>query len=490
MKCLLLLLVSLQATVFAQDAITALRNDYGGPTALCRVRINGLHASSDLVGRPLEVHVVNGAIARGGFISVHSGRDVAIPAGQLVRITDISPVSTSKNDELRVTVAVDGYAIPIGFVLPKGSLATASEEQLQQLVGGVLESAQSAPPPSPSAPVTGAKTQQTAQQNLQAPQRTPLANESIDELNAILKHHNGDAILKPGGVRAAMITPENTPDNLIIEGVLQPRAQGMYHGMRDVALWPNTQVQFMELRAFSDEQHDYVRLVVRAPIGAFAPITWVLPKGQLASVSKKQVMQIIDPVIVFAAADEHTFGNEGQNANSSSLANPAMKASRPPDPGCEWVPFTSRKYGFELMRERCQNQPLSEALSFDVYRKPAGQSIEAAIQQQIIAKFKDPRVRGNCRVVQSTDEEEPGWHEYSIKAFGSYPYPKVSKEQEMEKQDAPNLCGGWDGGDVSNLIVYNPVVTKEMFFAFRGLSDPLKGQPDDIFSLKMLPENR
>ena len=46
-------------------------------------------------------------------------------------------------------------------------------------------------------------------------------------------------------------------------------------------------------------------------------------------------------------------------------------------------------------------------------------------------------------------------------------------------------CDAWAGANTDSLIIYNPVVTKKMFFVFRGLSDNGDLESDDIFTLRM-----
>ena len=483
----------------AQDAIAALRNDYAGERAVCRVKTSELHATADLLGRPSEIRIVNGVISRGPSALIQGNRDVPIPAGQIVRVIGIEQRGTLKNDILRVTIEAAGTTIPIAFLQPKGSLGGMTEAQLQSLVAQVLEPVQRA---APSAQI-GAGNSPRPQGTRAEPQRTPLPSENVLDLNGFLKTHNGDAILKIEGVHAAMGTPDNTRDNVIIDGVFQPRpVGGIYRGMRDFVLWPNSQVQFIQLAAFTDDEHDILHLVIRAAIGGFAPVSFLLPKGQLSTMSKKKILETIEPFVVFAAADSRTFRDESRTvAPATPIATGSLRPSHPPGPGCLWVPYVSKKFGLELLHEQCkarQNdwKPGDTAMGigvsvqgppqtlFEVRQKPASQPIETAIQEQIVAKYKDPAARAGCRVLRVKDEEQPGWHEYGIEAFGSYSHPKVTKEQEMEKGDG--LCDGMSGADVTTVFVYNPEVSKTHFFAFYGLSDPLKGQPFDIFSLRFI----
>lgn len=118
-------------------------------------------------------------------------------------------------------------------------------------------------------------------------------------------------------------------------------------------------------------------------------------------------------------------------------------------------------------------------------RKPAEQAIEAAIRQQVVAHLNDLRARANCRVVQDAGKEALGWSEYSIKPFGAHAHPNVTLTPEEAMEKGEGFCDGWDGADTTSLVLYNPAITKELFFVYHGLSDPISELPDDIFSLRM-----
>jgi hypothetical protein len=509
--------LSMAGALRGQNAVAALKNDYGGAHALCKVKVDGLHASTDLVGRPSEVHILDGAISRGSARFVHGGRDVSIPAGRTVRVMRIEQADTAKYDVLRVTVDAAGMVLPIAFLEPSGTLAHMTEAQLQSLMGQILEPlATSATSPAnagraavePAAAPVRQSEPRPAQPNGVAPSRTSLPSENVLELDAILKRHNGDAILMIEGVHAVMQSPDYTRDNVIVDGVFQPRpAGGIYRGMRDMVLWPNSHVTFLQLSALTEDEHDVLHLVVRSDLGAFAPISFLLPKGQLSALSKLKIMQLMQPFIAFAAADANTFKAEPKTtsasvSNASPAAGTSLQASHPPMQGCAWVRFVSKKHGLELLVQRCQsgnqwvfgdtaegigmrigmNYPLQTQI--EVHEKPATQPIEAAIRQQIIAKFTDSQARASCRAVRAQNEEQPGWHEYQVEPFGAYAHPKPVKNEDMEKGDG--LCNGMWGADVSSVIIYNPGVSETHFFALYGLSDPIKEQAYDIFSLRFL----
>ncbi len=348
-------------------------------------------------------------------------------------------------------------------------------------------------PPDGAASVPAPGARQTASQ------RTPLSSENVAELNATLKNHNGDAILKIAGMHAAMQSPDYTRDNIVADGVFQPRPSGgIYRGMRDMVLWPNSHVTFLQLSALTDDEHDVLHLVVRSDLGAFAPVSFLLPKGQLSTLSKLKIMQIMDPFVAFAAADSNTFKAESSSATASLAAGGRLQPSHPPMQGCAWVPFASKKYGLELLVSKCKGRDQwvfgdtvdgigmgsPAQTQFEVHEKPAAQPMETAIQQQVIAKFGDSQARANCRAVRLQNEEQPGWHEYGVEPFGAYAHPKPAKGEDMEKGDG--LCNGMWGADVSSAVIYNPAVSKTHFFVLYGLSDPIKDQPYDIFSLRFL----
>lgn len=309
------LATALTSSAVAQDeAVSQLRSHLLANGGVCVVRIQGLHATTDMLGRPSEMRIVNGEVSRGAGAVLHGKADFVIPQGQSVRILDVQAGSDSKRDELKVRLAAGSSFIPVAFVLPQGSLASMSEQQLEAVVEPVLAPVVPAPAHqtaevSAPAQLSGPRTVAQAQPQSASPTSTrkPLDAPNVVELNGILKRHGGDALIVAEGVRAAMGTPDNTPDNLIVDGIFHPQPRGMHNGMRDINLWPNSQAQFLDLSAFTDDQHDYLHLVIRGTVGSYAPFTWVFPKGQLASMSKRQIMHDIDPVVVFAAADEKTF---------------------------------------------------------------------------------------------------------------------------------------------------------------------------------------
>ena len=513
------------------DGLQALQRFIANSGAEWVVKISGLHITTNLMGRPSEMRIQNGVVSRGSSRWVHGDRDVPIPVGQIVRLQRVEAAQDAKSDLLRVYVVALGSIVPVSFVIPKGTLGSMNEPQMQALVETVFGPATVARPqqqavggaphvgvPSGNAAAPSAVAQPNPASTNRDPERTPIPSESVLDLDGLLKKHAGDAIVKIEGVHAVMQSPDFVRDNIIVDGVFQPRARGMYRGMRDVVLWPNSHVTFQQLAAFTDNEHDILHLVVRSDLGAFAPFAFLLPKGELSSMSKRQIMATVDPFIVFAAADENTFRNE-PDGGSKTAAKPAVGSSsasgqqgalvmssmpppsRAPDEGCMWVPYVSKKWSLELLREHCtggrndwtlsdvadgigmSTQGPAQGTAIQIFSKTATEPIETAIQHQVIAKIQDPAARVNCRVTRQSQEEEPGWHEYGVVAMGAYAHPKVPPELQMEKEDV-GLCGGLYGGDTSSVFLYNPQVSKTQFFGLYGLSDPLKGQPFDIFSLR------
>ncbi|MGA8027418.1 MAG: hypothetical protein WB992_09745 [Bryobacteraceae bacterium] len=508
-------------------ALQALQEYFTRNGSLCVVKLYGLHITSNVMGRPIEMRVQDGVVSRGASRWVHGDRDITIPLGQTVQFQRVEAAQDAKSDLLRVYVLAMGSVVPVSFVVPKNSLATMSAEQMQALVETVFQPAASAQPAEgntpPSAhqnasPARPAVTRPNPPSPDQSSERTPLPSENVVDLEGILRKHNGDAILKIEGVHAVMQSPDFTRDNVIVDGVFQPRSTGgIYRGMRDMVFWPNSHVTFMQLAAFTDNDHDILHLVVRSDLGAFAPISFLFPKGELSSMSKRDIMKTMDPFIVFAAADENTFRNEPGSrtdaktaagipsapGEATTLEGLSLRPSRPPDQGCMWVPYVSKKWSLALLREHCtggrndwklndmadgigmSTEGPAQGADIQILSKPATQPIETAIQQQVIAKLHDPAARANCRATRQTEEEEPGWHEYQVQAFGAYAKRQPKTPEEMGK-DGMEFCGGLYGADVSDVFLYNPDVSKTHFFALHGLSDPPKAQPFDIFSLRFL----
>ena len=105
------------------DAISQVREKLLANEGACVIKIEGLHATTDLLGRPSEMHVVNGVVGRGSTRFVHGKVDVPLNSGQHARIVDVQPAIDPKNDGVRVNLAFSGMAVPVVFVLPHGSLS-------------------------------------------------------------------------------------------------------------------------------------------------------------------------------------------------------------------------------------------------------------------------------------------------------------------------------------------------------------------------------
>ena len=67
--------------------------------------------------------------------------------------------------------------------------------------------------------------------------------------------------------------------------------------MRSMGFPPYQQVEVVDVLAASNADHDILKVIARAPIGAFIPIAFVVGKGELAKMTELQMMHLIAPVV-------------------------------------------------------------------------------------------------------------------------------------------------------------------------------------------------
>jgi hypothetical protein len=95
-----------------------------------------------------------------------------------------------------------------------------------------------------------------------------------------------------------MSSPDFVHDNLVTDGAIDRSNQtNSYRGMRSMGFPPYQQVQLIDIKAFSDDQHDVLKIVARAPIGGFIPIAFLLAKGSLVNMTEPQLERLVDPVV-------------------------------------------------------------------------------------------------------------------------------------------------------------------------------------------------
>ena len=105
-----------------------------GP-AITVLHLSNLHGSTRTLVRPVDNLVVDGVVRDRPMAGLLRGGDEIIPAGQLVRVTDVERAPGKKNDVLRVTVSTPGNAVAlVAFVLPPQSLSSVTEAQMEALV--------------------------------------------------------------------------------------------------------------------------------------------------------------------------------------------------------------------------------------------------------------------------------------------------------------------------------------------------------------------
>ncbi len=176
---------------------------------------------------------------------------------------------------------------------------------------------------------------------------------------------------------------------------------------------------------------------------------------------------------------------------------PPVHASNPvAQDNCWWIPFESKKFGFEAAVQTCADPKMTTLVTetetglqwqtlpesgtvqkgqiLTVLTKPAGQSIEDAIRQQFVMKLKVPAARTSCKVIKDfgngtpddtgISKNNPSIQFYSIKATG--PYSKLKKFNSEDATEAP--CPDLESNDaISMFFQYNPEESKTKFLFFQ-----------------------
>ena len=166
-------------------------------------------------------------------------------------------------------------------------------------------------------------------------------------------------------------------------------------------------------------------------------------------------------------------------------------ASRSAWKGCDWKPFHSASLGISLLVQDCkdpashyvfsvvgnrieQHRPADDRTyngprMIEVCTKPAGQSIEAAIAVQFIARL--PReARRSCRVVPYR-EGGGAKLRYTIEPSGAY-----GKKIHAELADHPRDfgCGDYGRAQSNSYFEYHPSESRTRFaFVDAGQDEPL-----------------
>jgi hypothetical protein len=125
---------------------------------------------------------------------------------------------------------------------------------------------------------------------------------------------------------------------------------------------------------------------VRAQLGDAAPLTWAQHRLRL------------DPV----SWDERVYGATG-------LPLLRWLPSRAPRPGCAWQPVTDPRLGLRLLAESCvPATPLEIAAAVEIFEKPEGAPIEAALEARFVAALSGAeRDRCAVRVAKGVDLGDP-----------------------------------------------------------------------------------
>lgn len=497
-----LLLFAAPLLLAQSDAIASLRLRLlrAGPN--CILKINGLHATTDFFNRPAEMHIVNGLLSRGTSRVLHGKVDIPFPAGQHVQVIRVETVANNKSDALRLLLAAGNTAIPASFDVEKDHLLKMTEEQLFALIDPILLLPQA--PAEPARPISRTA---PAQPNPRppVPEEKPsqplIPTDAVQSIELFLRK-NRQVTFRLEGLHGAMASPDFTRDNRIVSDVFEPRpASEIRKGVRDMRFPSGQQAEFVSLTPLASDGNDILRLIVRAPIGAFIPIAFVLPKDTLAAMSEEQIHQAILAAVILPPLVPPHPANTVVDLKPAATGFPLMRASENAPDGCWYMPYLSRKWDLEAAVMDCETNSWKTRASdtahgiafqvagtepvevFTINTKPADQSIEAAIRQQFIMKSKSPAVRAGCRAQCKVAAD--GLVNCEVAAFG--PYAKQKRFQSHgEKGDAEEPCPGLASDDVyAVFFLYRPTESKTKFLFFNA-DDRLGGL--NLSTIHFLPE--
>ena len=296
------------------DPVSEIRNKLLANGSFYAIKISGLHSTTDVLGRPSEIRIVNGAVARGASQFLHGKQDYAIAPGQSVHVQTVTTSTDSKKDEFKLELAAGGLIVPVAFVLPQGSLANMTEPQLQALVDSLMSPltntsyGQSVAPSAPGAPVA-------APPRDRAPAPPPAVQpgligsktfylrsaSSVDApaLTAFSKRcmsNNGLVMLKTDEF-TGITDMDASRENIIVDGSLQPPPPGFFRGNRMANLHPGEVDRIVDVRAITDGEHDILHLTVRTSLPLFGNIAFVFPKDSLKTMTEAQMRSLVEPWI-------------------------------------------------------------------------------------------------------------------------------------------------------------------------------------------------
>lgn len=97
------------------------------------------------------------------------------------------------------------------------------------------------------------------------------------------------------------------------------------------------------LLAWTNSKNDVIRLIVRASIGAYVRIAFLLPKDQFVSMSKRQIYDLISPAITMPPLYPPHPANTVVDLKPAAPGFAPMHATETAHEGCWWVPFRSEK---------------------------------------------------------------------------------------------------------------------------------------------------
>ena len=192
---------------------------------------------------------------------------------------------------------------------------------------------------------------------------------------------------------------------------------------------------------------------------------------------------------------------------------PVLHTDRTPYDGCRWAPVVSNRYGFAILVMKCagpgsENMPTytaddpsfinsfaedrradetnpksSHSAAIEVFTKPAGQTLDAAVRQQILSTVK-LRWRASCHVKLSQGQQPgTGMLTYDFTATTA---PGLQAARKADLGDVLP-CSPWEDTDSANNFYYRPSESKTTFFFSNTGQEPPNYDMDSIRFLAVSP---
>ena len=232
-------------------------------------------------------------------------------------------------------------------------------------------------------------------------------------------------------------------------------------------------------------------LAARGPATSKPPATPPAPPVAVAAPARAPVPANASKTILTVTSEGGSLGPDDGPAEADPVA------SRKPDAGTVWVPFTARRLGLQFLVQQANNPADRFVFSENetwvevspvvheagtqpmrvirVLTKPPGQPVEEAIANEFIAALP-PVARQWCKVMRAEVPSDPGPGKFAfeIRPTGAYGR-KWDALMKAGDDVAPALmgCGTYGAGAATAFFEYNPDEDKSRYlFVFAGFEQP------------------